>query len=66
MIFSLAETCKLNGVNPEAYLRDVVQRIESTLNSDLDSLLHFHWKPRDGSDPVDLNRPILHPNLAAP
>lgn len=66
VIYSLVETCKLNGVNPEAYLRDVISRIETTKYKDIDTLLPFNWKPADGSSPIDLTRANLHPQLVPP
>ncbi|MBI2791208.1 MAG: transposase domain-containing protein, partial [Gammaproteobacteria bacterium] len=34
-----------NGVNPFAYLKDVLSRLPTTLNKDLNQLLPYHWKP---------------------
>jgi hypothetical protein len=46
VICSLIETCKLNGVEPYAYLTDILQRMIDghTVNS-LDDLLPWNWKP---------------------
>jgi transposase len=43
--FSLIETCKLNGVEPFAYLKDVLGRINSHRVDLLHQLLPFNWKP---------------------
>lgn len=43
--FSLIETCKLNGVEPFAYLKDVLGRINSHRLDRLHELLPFNWKP---------------------
>lgn len=43
--FSLIETCKLNGVEPFAYLKDVLGRINSQRLDRLHELLPFNWKP---------------------
>lgn len=43
--FSLIETCKLNGVEPFAYLKDVLGRISSHRIDCLHELLPFNWKP---------------------
>ena len=43
---SLIETCKLNGVEPYAYLKDVLARINSHRVDRLAELLPFNWKPR--------------------
>ncbi len=43
--FSLIETCKLNGVEPYAYLKDVLTRLSGHRVDRLAELLPFHWKP---------------------
>ncbi len=43
--FSLIETCKLNGVEPYAYLKDVLGRINSQRIDRLHELLPFNWTP---------------------
>lgn len=43
--FSLIETAKLNGVEPYAYLRDVLQRINGHRQDRLEELLPMYWKP---------------------
>lgn len=46
MIASLVETCKLNGVEPFAYLRDVLERmVNGYPASRLADLLPWNWKP---------------------
>lgn len=42
-IYSLIETAKLNGVEPLAYLRDVIARISEHPKHALDQLLPWHW-----------------------
>jgi transposase len=44
-IMSLVQTAKLNGHDPYAYLRDVLTRLPTHLNSDLGNLLPHRWKP---------------------
>ena len=44
--FSLIETCKLNGVEPYAYLKDVLARIGSHRCDRLAQLLPFNWRPQ--------------------
>jgi hypothetical protein len=43
---SLANTAKLNGVDPQTYLTDVLERIVSgrTKNNQLTELLVWNWK----------------------
>ena len=44
---TLIQSCKLNGVEPLAYLTDVLQRIVSgqTKNHQLHALLPWNWRP---------------------
>ena len=47
--YSLVGTCKLNGVNPEEYLTDILRRIaEGFPNSRIDDLLPWNWKRGTG------------------
>ena len=43
--YSLIETAKLNGLDPEAYLRDVLRRIADHPASRLADLLPWRWTP---------------------
>lgn len=45
MVYSLIETCKLNGVDPYAYLKDVLTRLPTQKARDLDDLLPWRWRP---------------------
>jgi hypothetical protein len=42
--FSLIETARLNGVEPWAYLKDVLERIDGHRADRLHELLPMHWK----------------------
>jgi transposase len=42
---SLIETAKAHGHDPLAYLTDVLERLPTTLNRDIESLLPMNWKP---------------------
>ena len=44
MAFSLIETARLNGVEPWAYLKDVLERIDDHRVDRLHELLPMHWK----------------------
>jgi transposase len=46
-IYSLIETAKLNGVNPEAWLRDVLTRIASHPARRIADLLPWNWQPAE-------------------
>ena len=43
---SLIESAKLNGLDPQAYLIDVLERLLTLLNKDVQELLPTSWKPR--------------------
>ena len=43
-IYSLIETCKLNAINPEAYLRDILGRIADHKINRITELLPWNWK----------------------
>ena len=45
VIASLVETCKLNGVEPFTYLRDVLERMVNYPANRLADLLLCNWKP---------------------
>lgn len=46
---SLVSSCKLNKVNPQAYLADVLIRIQTHPASQIDELLPHNWKSVDSS-----------------
>lgn len=50
--FSLIESCKLADVEPYAYLRDVLQRLDEHRMDRLHELLPFNWKPARELYPV--------------
>jgi len=43
VFYTLIQSCKLNGVNPEAYLTDLIGRIADHPASRLDDLLPWNW-----------------------
>jgi len=45
---TVIETAKLSGLNPEAYLADVLARIHDHPNKHLDDLLPWNWQPASG------------------
>jgi transposase len=44
VLYSIIETCKLNGINSFAYLKDVLTRLPTTLMKNLNQLLPYNWK----------------------
>ena len=45
-------TCKALGVDPLAYLRDVLDRVSTHPNSRIEELLPDRWKPLEVTDPA--------------
>ena len=45
MIMSLLQSAKLNKTDLWAYLKDVLTRLPTQLNSRIDELLPHPWKP---------------------
>jgi len=41
----IIETAKMNGLDPQAYLADVLDRIHDHKNNRLDELLPWNWTP---------------------
>ena len=44
IIYSLVASCKLNGIDPFAYFRDVLERVSSHPAERIDELLPSNWK----------------------
>ncbi|NOK07093.1 MULTISPECIES: IS66 family transposase [unclassified Myxococcus] len=59
-LYALVATCEANGVNPEAYLADVLLRVQTHPNSRIGELLPHEWKRRRAADPPDS---LLQPSL---
>ena len=45
ILYSLIVTAKMNGVDPQAWLADVLARIAGHSSHQLDRLLPWNWKP---------------------
>lgn len=45
ILYSIMETCRLNGVEPYTYLTDVLERLPTTPTSELEMLLPYNWHP---------------------
>ena len=50
-IMTIIETAKLNGVEPEAYLADLLGRIKDHMVNRLDELLPWNWSPLRQAEP---------------
>ena len=45
-IYTVIETCKLNGIEPQAYIADVIAKIAGDWPaSRWDELMPWHWQP---------------------
>lgn len=47
-IMSLIQSARLNGHDPHAYLKDVLTRLPTTRQKDIERLLPHNWKPAGG------------------
>jgi len=47
VMYALIQTAKLNDVDPQAWLADILARIASHPNADLDALLPWNWRSPD-------------------
>jgi transposase len=45
MLYSLVASCEANGVNPEAYLADVLLRVQTHPAARIEELLPHRWMP---------------------
>ena len=52
-VYSLIETCKLNGIDPFAWLRDILARIAEHRIRRIDELLPWHWPARAAKAPAN-------------
>lgn len=48
-LYSLVATCLTKDVNPETYLADVLLRVQSTPQTQVDELLPHRWSPTHSS-----------------
>ena len=55
-MYTIIQTARLNGIDPEAYLRDVIGRIADHQINRIEQLLPWNWTP--------LANTGLHPTAA--
>jgi hypothetical protein len=46
IVLSILSTCRRHGVEPWAYLTDVIQRLTANPGTDLEELLPYNWKQK--------------------
>ncbi len=51
IVMSLVQSARLNGHDPWAYLRDVLQRLPTQPNSRIEDLLPHRWQPASDAAP---------------
>ncbi|PZP90851.1 MAG: hypothetical protein DI587_37415 [Variovorax paradoxus] len=51
IVMSLVQSARMNGHDPWAYLRDVLQRLPTQPNSRIEDLLPHRWQPACGAAP---------------
>ncbi len=54
---TIIESAKMSGLDPQAYLADVLDRIHDHMNPRLGELLPWNWKPRTEQKPEDTKGP---------
>jgi hypothetical protein len=47
VVMSLVQSAKLNGLDPHAYLRNVLERLPSHPASRIEELLPHRWQPAE-------------------
>jgi|AGTN01.1.fsa_nt_gi Transposase and inactivated derivatives len=52
IVLSILSTCRRHGVEPWAYLKDVIQRLTDDPAINLEELLPYNWKPQKSLTPV--------------
>jgi transposase len=51
IVMSLVQSARLNGHDPWAYLRDVLQRLPTQRASQIEDLLPHRWQPASDARP---------------
>ena len=51
MVMSLVQSARLNEHDPWAYLRDVLARLSTQRNSQIEDLLPHRWQPASDAPP---------------
>src|SRR6202030_4615144 len=65
-IYALIESAKLNGLNPQHYLADLLARIADHSARRIAELLPWNWQPLDATRAAALSQPTRRPlTLAA-
>lgn len=46
VIYTIIETCRMNVIDPQAYLADIIDRIADHPVNKVDELLPWNWAPQ--------------------
>ena len=49
VIYTIIQSCRRRGINPQEYLTDVLRRLPSMTNQQVKELLPSRWKPAGGA-----------------
>ncbi|MFN8656621.1 MAG: transposase domain-containing protein [Candidatus Obscuribacterales bacterium] len=52
IVSSVISTCRRHGVEPWAYLTDVIERLTKNPAANLEELLPYNWKPKSAAAEV--------------
>jgi transposase len=52
VIYTLIENCRMHGVEPRAHLKDVLERLPTTTNQQVEQLTPLNWKRAKEQPPV--------------
>ena len=50
-IYTIIQSCRRRGINPQEYLTDVLSRLPTMMNHQVKDLLPSRWKPRPATPP---------------
>src|SRR3989440_10418608 len=65
-LYSLIVTAKMNDIDPQAWLADVLARIPQHPARDIDALLPWNWRPPPGSPRPAALTHSLQPSTTLP
>ena len=51
VIYTIIQSCRRRGINPQDYLIDVLERLPTMKNNEVHQLLPSRWKPRPTEPP---------------
>ena len=61
IVLSVLSTCRRHGVEPWAYLKDVIERLTENPSANLEELLPYNWKPKNAQQEIAEITPVEGP-----